>query len=252
MEIITTTTILEKSVNVYGTLEDPLFLAKDVSEWIEHSNTSEMLRGVDEDEKLVSTILSSGQNRQVSMLTENGLYEVLMQSRKPIAKSFKKGIKEMLKSVRKHGMYATPSTTEEILNNPDVMISLLQNLKNERAQKEALQIANNKLNAKTKFIDIVFNSDTLLSFEQAAKVLGLPYGRNTLVKKLKELGILFKNKTSPKQNYVGRGFFRVKEDFKPEINKVFAQTFITQKGLAFIAGKLNVITPTINKAKSIA
>ena len=68
---------------IYGTPENPLFLAKDVAEWIGHSNPTEMLRTVDEDEKLNSTILSAGQRREVTFLTESGLYEVLMLSRKP-------------------------------------------------------------------------------------------------------------------------------------------------------------------------
>ena len=63
---------------------------------------------VEEDEKLNGTIFLSGQNREVTFLTEDGLYEVLMQSRKPIAKEFKKQVKEILKSIRKHGGYLTP------------------------------------------------------------------------------------------------------------------------------------------------
>ena len=59
------------SVKIYGDLENPLFLAKDVAEWIEHSNATEMLRGIDESEKLNSTILSAGQKRDVTFLTEN-------------------------------------------------------------------------------------------------------------------------------------------------------------------------------------
>ncbi|MDV4022608.1 hypothetical protein CMT54_18210 [Elizabethkingia anophelis] len=165
---------------------------------------------------------------------------------------FRLWVSDRIKELMKYGFTATSQTLESLANNPDLLIELATALKTERAEKEALNIVNGKLNAKSQFVDTVFNTDALLSFEQAAKVLGLPYGRNTLVKKLKELGILFKNKTSPKQNYVDKGFFRVKEDFKPEINRVFAQTFITQKGLAFIAGKLNVITPSVDQVKSIA
>ena len=71
---------------IYGTSENPIFMANDVAEWIDHSNVTEMLKSIDEDEKLTSTILRAGQNRQMNMLTEDGLYEVLMQSRKPITK----------------------------------------------------------------------------------------------------------------------------------------------------------------------
>ena len=91
------TEILGKAFQVYGTFEEPFFLAKDVAEWIEYSKTgkgtydvSRMVDTVDDDEKLVRTLFLSGQNRAVTLLTENGLYEVLFQSRKPIAKTFKR------------------------------------------------------------------------------------------------------------------------------------------------------------------
>lgn len=63
-----------------------MLLTKDVAEWIEHSKASVMLATIDEDEKLRETIFTSGQNREMRFLTEDGLYEVLMQSRKPVVK----------------------------------------------------------------------------------------------------------------------------------------------------------------------
>lgn len=69
---------------MYGTFDEPLFLAKDVAEWIEHNKPSEMISNIDEDEKLMAIISHSGQNRNMWFLTEDGLYEVLMQSRKLI------------------------------------------------------------------------------------------------------------------------------------------------------------------------
>ena len=105
LQIIDERELLGKEFKMYGDFENPLFLAKDVAEWIEHSKTSMMLEGVDEDEKLKETIFTSGQNREVWFLTEDGLYEVLMQSRKPIAKQFKKEVKAILKEYRKHGKY---------------------------------------------------------------------------------------------------------------------------------------------------
>ena len=92
--------ILGKRVKTYGDIENPLFLARDVAEWIEHSRASEMLKGIDKEEKLMQTIIASGQRREMRFLTEDGLYEVLMQSRKPVAKEFKKKVKNMLKDLR--------------------------------------------------------------------------------------------------------------------------------------------------------
>ena len=88
--------VLGKNFTIYGTAQEPLFLAKDVAEWIDHSDTQKMISSIDEDEKLMRTLFLSGQNRQAWFLTEDGLYEVLMQSRKPIAKQFKKQVKEIL------------------------------------------------------------------------------------------------------------------------------------------------------------
>jgi prophage antirepressor-like protein len=105
---------LHKTIRVFGTVNNPLFLARDVAEWIEHKDVTSMLRSVDEDEKVKIELksplrsLSGGSlqaNTTYSFLTEDGLYEVLMLSRKPQAKPFKKKVKEILKSIRKNGAY---------------------------------------------------------------------------------------------------------------------------------------------------
>lgn len=92
--------VVGQSFIIYGTPEEPLFKAKDVATFIGHSDVSMMMQTVDDDEKLTQTMFVSGQNRNVWMLTENGLYEVLMQSRKPTAKLFKKGVKKILREIR--------------------------------------------------------------------------------------------------------------------------------------------------------
>ena len=93
LQVINQQKVLGRDFKIYGTIESPLFLAKDVAEVIEHSDVSKMVKTVDEDEKLIRTLFVSGQNRELWFLTEYGLYEVLMQSRKPIAKQFKKQIR---------------------------------------------------------------------------------------------------------------------------------------------------------------
>ena len=93
-------TLMGKTFNVYGTVEEPLFRAKDVADWIEHSDISVMLRSVDEDEKEANIVRTLGGNQEAWFLTENGVYEVLMLSRKPIAKEFKKEVKKMLHALR--------------------------------------------------------------------------------------------------------------------------------------------------------
>ncbi|MEG2983834.1 MAG: ORF6C domain-containing protein [Peptostreptococcaceae bacterium] len=92
--------VLGMKITVYGDVENPKFLAKDVANWIEHSNHRAMVNTVDEDEKEVSIAYTPGGNQEQWFLTEDGLYEVLMQSRKPIAKEFKKRVKKLLKDLR--------------------------------------------------------------------------------------------------------------------------------------------------------
>lgn len=144
LSIIKSTTLLGKELVVYGDIENPLFMAKDVAEWIEYSKRSDgsyqvgqMLSSVDEDEKLPLTTLTGGQNRQVWMLTENGLYEVLMQSRKPIAKDFKRGVKEILKSVRKTGAYKNENAIVQYMSSPAGLRQILNNWEQDRLKLEA-------------------------------------------------------------------------------------------------------------------
>ena len=140
---------------VYGDADNPLFLAKDVANWIEHNKPSEMILNVDDDEKLKAIISHSGQSREMWFLTEDGLYEVLMQSRKPIAKEFKKKVKEILKELRKGNqvlvntgnnqvdlytqlMQASMQAISQVLNQN--MLMLKQDLKEEfRREKENLK-----------------------------------------------------------------------------------------------------------------
>lgn len=96
---------------MYGNKEEPLFLAKDVAEWIEYdvSSVNKMLNKVDEDEKTTRKISPNGFTTKAWSLTEDELLEVLMQSRKPIAKQFKKQVKQILKTLGKTGGYVSDS-----------------------------------------------------------------------------------------------------------------------------------------------
>ena len=166
---------------VYGTPQEPLFVASDVATMLNHPNTSELVKLVDDDEKLTSTILRSGQNREVWMLTENGLYEILMQSRKPIAKQFKKGVKEVLKEIRTNGGYI--ATTQE--DTPElIMARALQvaqaTIDRHKQQLEqaneriALQDTQLKQQApKVKYVDDVLQSVNTYTSTQMSKELGL-------------------------------------------------------------------------------
>lgn len=125
--VLTEQEVLEEQFTIYGTFDKPLFLAKDVAAVIEHSSITMMLKNVDEDEKVKIRpkeslgLLTS--NNEYWFLTEDGLYEVLMQSRKPIAKEFKKQIKKILKGLRKGEIKMSDNT----LNTSD-MATVMQSM----------------------------------------------------------------------------------------------------------------------------
>lgn len=117
MQIIKQQEVLGKDFKIYGTAEEPLFLAKDVANWIEHSNASKMISDaeLEEDEVIKQTISTLTNSYSALFVTESGLYEVLMQSRKPIAKQFKSKVKEILKEIRRTGSYQKPMTQAELI-----------------------------------------------------------------------------------------------------------------------------------------
>lgn len=136
LQIIEQREVLGKEFTIYGDLENPLFKANDVAEWIENSNTSQMLNAVDENEKALYTMYRvDGSTNKQWFLTEDGLYEVLMQSRKPIAKQFKKEVKKILKTIRLNGMYVT----DKLLDNPDFAIKTFMKLKEEKERRMQLE-----------------------------------------------------------------------------------------------------------------
>lgn len=110
LQILQKTELCGATLTVYGTPAEPLFLAKEVAEAIDHQQVARMMELVEDDEKLMCLVSTSGQNRNMWFLSEYGLYEVLMQSRKPIARRFKVGVKQLLHNIR------TGATTENHLS----------------------------------------------------------------------------------------------------------------------------------------
>lgn len=221
LQVVEQREVLGKEFKIYGDFENPLFLAKDVAEWIEYSKTgkgaydvSKMLNTVDDNEKLSGTIFVSGQNREMRFLTEDGLYEVLMQSRKPIAKEFKKEVKKILKTIRQNGMYVT----EKLLDNPDLAIQAFTKLKEEREKRKALEIKIESDKPKVLFADAVETSKTTILIGDLAKIIkqnGVDMGQKRLFAWLRENGYLIKRKGAdynmPTQKSMEMKLFEIKE-----------------------------------------
>ena len=161
--------VLGKQFRVYGTFEEPLFLAKDVADWIEYdvNKVGQMLKTVDEDEKKTSPLHYSGQVRNMWFLTEDGLYEVLMQSRKPIAKQFKKEVKSILKQIRQTGGYI-PIQQEE--SDTDILAkALLIAQRTIESKNKLLQEKENTINHQNQTINIITTNNT--TFDEFERVV---------------------------------------------------------------------------------
>ena len=198
ISVLKQTELCGQQFTVYGSAQEPLFVAKDVACVIEHSDVSTMMRAVDGDEKLVQTIFVSGQNREVWMLTESGLYEVLMQSRKPIAKQFKKGVKTILKEIRTSGGYiaTTQEDTPELIMARALQVAqatITKHHKQLAQASERIALLTNEVKQsapKVKSYDEYISSDGTFTTTQIAKEYG--WGAKTLNNKLKERGIQYK------------------------------------------------------------
>ena len=109
IKIISKSTFLDKEIDVWGSVENPLFRANDVQNWLGLKNVSRAVANVDEEERLNLKLSRGG---SMWFLTEEGVYELLMQSRKPIAKQFKKGVKAILHEIRTKGGYIAASVND--------------------------------------------------------------------------------------------------------------------------------------------
>lgn len=135
IKIISKSTFLDKEIDVWGSIENPLFRANDVQSWLGLKNVSRAVANVDEDERLNLKLSRGG---SMWFLTEEGVYELLMQSRKPIAKQFKKGVKKILHEIRTKGGYiaSTDADTPEDIMARAVLVAQQTLARREQRIKE--------------------------------------------------------------------------------------------------------------------
>ena len=239
IKVINEQTVLGKNFRIYGDFENPLFLAKDVAEWIDYSKTkegfyqvSQMLANVDDDEKLTINILNSeGKAHNQSFLTEDGLYEVLMLSRKPIAKQFKKEVKKILHQLRTKGGYITEKGLGAILDNPDYLMELInESGKRLVEMRKRAEIAENKNN-------LLMHSEKTYTISEIAKELGYKSAIE-FNKVLYNDKIIFKRNGTwiPYSDYSESGYFEIKQSIL-ENELVVYNLRVTQKGREFLLSK---------------
>mgnify|MGYP003571341752 CR=1 FL=1 len=219
MEPIKKQEVLGKCFKVYGTAENPLFFAKDVAEWIEIKQPSVMLQNVDEDEKILlnNTVISnhtiSAGNPTKWFLTENGLYEVLMLSRKPIAKQFKKEVKKILHEIRMTGGYTVPKTFEQALR---------------LAADQQKQIA--ELKPKADVYDDYVERGQFCNFRDAANYLRVS---QTELMDLLKSKYIYKNSVGEYRNYAEYSELFILRPFEKGKNRTGQQLLLTIAGLNY-------------------
>lgn len=228
-----------RAINQNG---EPWFVAADVCRVLEHTNVTVALDRLDDDEKAKFNLGLRGGD--TGCVNEPGLYSLVLGSRKPEAKAFKRWIThEVIPTIRKHGMYATPQTLEQMLNDPDSMIKVLQTLKEERTARLQAE-ETNRLNApKVLFADSVAQADTDILIGELAKLLkqnGVETGQNRLFAKLREDGYIMKNGTTPTQRAMEMGLFRVVERSITQPNgttRITQTTKVTGRGQIYFVNK---------------
>ena len=217
---------------------EPWFVLKDVCEVLGIGTPAKVAERLDEDEKGMSQIHTPGGLQNVSIITESGLYNVILRSDKPEAKPFRKWVtSEVLPSIRRHGAYMTPETLQAAILSPDTMIQLCQQLKAEQDKNATLTAANSQLTVekqilapKAEYFDELVDRNLLTSFRETAKQLGI--GEKLFVSFLLEKKYLYRDKKGKLMPYAEKnnGLFEVKECFNEKTQWSGTQTLVTPKG----------------------
>lgn len=235
---------------------EPWFVGKDVAEVLGYAKPLNALAThIDEDDSLKRGLTDSmGRIQETIFINESGLYSLILSSKLPSAKAFKKWVtSEVLPSIRKHGLYAT----DELLDNPDLIIQMATKLKEERAARKALELDNQvksqqiaELQPKATYYDLILQCKDLLSVTEITKDYGMSAkGLNTM---LHELGVQYNQSgvwfLYAKYQHEGYTQTKTQNYNRPDGTQGSrVHTYWTQKGRLFIYNLLKSegILPTI-------
>lgn len=233
---------------------NPWFVAKDVCAVLDIQDHHQAIEQLDDDERGRCTVPTPGGMQELKVISESGLYALIFRSRKPEAKAFKRWVThDVIPSIRKRGLYATPHTVEAMLADPDTAIKLLTSLKEERAKSAALAAKVEQDAPKVLFADSVAASRSSILIGDLAKLLmqnGVKIGQNRFFVYLREKGFLIQSgsrKNTPTQKSMEMGLFEVKEYLvhNPDgSTRTRFTTKVTGKGqLYFVKKFLSATTP---------
>ncbi|MDA1557680.1 phage antirepressor [Bacillus cereus] len=228
--------------------ENVWFVAKDVCDVLEIKNHRTSISILDEDEKGVHSMDTLGGIQQLQTINESGLYSLVLRSRKPQAKAFKKWVtSEVLPSIRKHGAYMTDQALEQAVTNPDFMIGLLTNLKEEKAKRVEAERTILQQQPLVTFAEAVQVSTNLITVKQLANLMrqkGIDTGQNRLFEWFRENGYLCKKRGSlyntPTQYSMDLELFESQEYVRTNSVGEFVTSFttkVTGKGQLYFINK---------------
>ena len=226
--------------------EETWFIAKDIASILGYSETSAMTRRqVDEDDlSKWQTVDEIGKTNTFTMINESGLYSAILGSKRTEAKKFKKWItSEVLPSIRKHGAYMTDETIEKALLNPDFLIKLATELKEEKLKRIEAERKIEESKPLITFAETCIKSKDNILVRQLSKIAndeGIDIGEKRLYKKLREWKLIMGSSTEPYQYGMDREWFVVEEKSvnTPYCVKLTKVTTVTPKGQVYIIEKL--------------
>jgi anti-repressor protein len=226
---------------VRATQEDgtPLFAARDVAVALGYQRPADAVtdhcKGV-----VVLPTPSAGGIQATKFIPESDVYRLIFRSKLPAAERFQDWVvEEVLPTIRRTGGYRLPGT----------FVEALQALVSAEQEKQALALENAEMRPKAEFHDAVTATADLCELAVAAQVIGLPYGRNTLFQRLREMGVLISGGNRhnlPKQRFVEAGYFTVKESTYTHERETHVRftPLMTQKGVEWLRRKL--LSPVSN------
>lgn len=230
--------------------EEPWFLGNDIALVLGYTNPRKALADhVDSEDKNTVTIRDGiPGNPNKTIINESGLYSLILSSKLPDAKKFKRWVtNEVLPAVRKHGAYMTPETIEQTLSDPDFIIRLATELKEEQAKRKILEADNERMKPKEIFTDAVTESSNSILIGELAKLLrqnGVDIGQNRLFQWMRNKGYLCNAKgerhNMPTQKSMDMGLLEIKKTVIQNPNgstQVVRTPKVTGKGQVYFINK---------------
>lgn len=234
--------------------DEPYFALNDVCRILDIKNSRQAKTRLSDKGVITNDILTNGGTQKADFINESNLYKLVFQSRKPEAERFGDWVtSEVLPAIRKHGAYMTDGVIERALTDPDYLIMLATNLKEEKAKRALAEAQNEKNKPKVLFADTVSASSRSCLMGELAKMISQEairqgridekIGQNKLFAWMRNNGYLCKSgerKNQPLQQYVEQGLFEMKKGSYVDskgANVITTTTKVTGKGQIYFINK---------------